>query len=139
MACQTPVIMLFFHCRLVVLPWIPWIFCRSFLGSRFSSSFCSLDLVSRRLGPWISIPNVIWNLPGATYPRRPGADPAPNYSARRRLDPFRGWHTLFDMSLKIALVFNLFFFVFRLIFGSKMPPKIDPKTFKNHFQNRSRF
>ena len=42
-------------------------------------------------------------------------------------------HTPRDMSLKIALVFNQFFFVFRLIVWSKMPPKIDPKTFKNHF------
>ena len=96
-----------------------------FIGFRFSSSW-SLDFVS-------------WNWSGATYPRRPRADPAPNYSRRRVADSVGDGYTPRDMSLKIALVFDQFFFVFRSIFWSKMPPKIDPKTFKNQFSNRLRF
>ena len=121
-ACQIPDIKLFVHCRFVV---VPSIFYRSFLGSRFSSSwsldfvsFCNLELIGR------DIPEAPW---GRSRPKLLPSDCVGD-----------GW-TPRDMSLKIVTFFDQFFSVFRSMFCSKMTPKIGPKTLKNHFQDRSRF
>ena len=110
---------------LSIIPWISFFVVVLFIGSRFSSSWsldfdsqCNLELTRR------DIPEAPR---GRSRPKLlPSDSPGDGYTPR-------------DMSLKIALVFDQFFFVFRSIFWSKMPPKIDPKTFKNHFQNRLRF
>ena len=125
---------------------------RSWTSSLFSLSFrrCSFDFLS--IIPWISFFVVLVlgfrvllflgtdqarHTRGAPGPIPPQTTPL----GFRRIpsDPVGDGNTLCDRSLKIAFVFDPFFFVFRSIFGSKMPPKIDPKTFKNHFQNRFRF
>ena len=94
----------------------------------WTSSLFSLDLVFRRLGPWISITIVFQYWPGATYTAAQG--PIPTQTTR-----VAAWSTLPDILLKIALFLTSFF----IDFGFQNPFQNRPTTFKNHFQNRFRF
>ena len=98
----------------------------------------SLDFVFLPLGPWISTPVVSWYWPSAKCPMRHRADPAPNYSVRSVLFSVGSYHTHSTWVWR-SLLFFLSFPHFSINSCVQVPPKIDPNTFKNHFQNRSRF
>ena len=88
-----------------------------------TSSLFSLDLVFRRLGPWISIPIVFQYWPGATYTAAQGPIPT-------QTTPAVDGRTPRDILLKIALFLTSFFIVFSSLLDPKIPPEINQKSKK---------